>query len=492
MNPKPLAIAVIVGSQFALPTLAADTPTTGPTEAEITELKKEIQALEQKVESLERQQQSQGASVSSAQVEALDQKVRILERQHENDQEAAVALAKTQPKLSLGANGFSFGSADSNFVAQLHAVLQVDSRSYFQNGGINGTDGFLLRRARPIFSGTVFHDFDFYFMPDFGGSTVQIFDAYLNYRFNQALQFEAGKFKAPIGLESLVSDRDLLFNERSLVTDLVPNRDLGVQLHGDVLGGAVSYALGVVSGGTDYNGTTVNTPSQNDKAFEGRVFFQPWKNTDVNALRGLGFGVAGSYLASHPATNSTTGLTPGYSTDGQQKFFTYNAGINAKGAGWRVSPQAYYYYGPFGVLGEYVISDQQVASLTKSADIENTAWEVSGSWLLTGEDATYGSVSPRHPFDPRNGGWGAWQLVARYAALDIDGKAFADGFASSTKNADRADAWSVGLNWYLNRNIRADLSFSRTTFSGLTGKAASGTVAAQPENVLFSRIQLAF
>jgi phosphate-selective porin OprO/OprP len=283
-----------------------------------------------------------------------------------------------------------------------------------------------------------------------------------------------------------------LFNERSLATDLVPNRDLGVEFHGEVLGGAVSYALGVFSGGTDYSGTTVNIPSQDDKAFEGRLFFQPWKNTGVNPLRGLGFGVAGSYLADHPQTNSATGLTPGYTTDGQQKFFSYNAGVNANGAGWRVSPQAYYYYGPLGMLGEYVASDQQVASTAKSADLHNTAWEITGSWVLTGEDAAYDGVTPRHPFDPRTGGWGAWQLVARYASLNVDNKAFTDGFASAAKSADGANAWAVGLNWYLNRNVRADLSFSHTIFDGFTGKASPGTVPAQAENVLFSRLQIAF
>ena len=112
--------------------------------------------------------------------------------------------------------------------------------------------------------------------------------------------------------------------------------------------------------------------------------------------------------------------------------------------------------------------------------------------MLTGEDAAYDGVTPRHPFDPRNGGWGAWQLVARYASLNVDSKAFTDGFASSAKSADGANAWSVGLNWYLNRNVRADLSFSHTVFDGFTGKASPGTVPAQSENVLFSRLQLAF
>jgi phosphate-selective porin OprO/OprP len=426
------------------------------------------------------------------QIEILDQKVRALEREREIDQDNAATVAKAEPKIIIGGTGFTMASADSNFVAQLHGVLQFDSRTFFQDGGNNGNDGFLLRRARPIFTGTVFRDFDFNFTPDFGGSTVQIVDAYLNYRYNSALQLEAGKFKSPVGLEHLEADRDLLFNERSLATDLVPNRDLGVELHGDVFGGAASYALGVFNGGTDYNGTTVNTSFQDDKAFAGRVFFQPWKNSQLYALRGLGFGVGGSYQANHPNTNAATGLTPGYTTDGQQKFFAYNAGVNARGAGWRVSPQAYYYYGPLGLLAEYVVSDQQVASATKSADLQNSAWEVTGGWVLTGEDATYTGVTPLHPFDPRNGRWGAWQLIARYAALNVDGKAFTDGFASSAKSANGANVWSVGLNWYLNRNVRADLSFSHTIFNGFTGVAAPGVVPAQSENVLFSRVQLAF
>jgi len=493
MKLKPLTITALAGAQFAVSAYAADTPAANPTEAdEIAALKKEIQALEQKVNSLEQHQNPPAAPPPSAQVDALDQKVQILERERQDDQDAAATLAKSQPKFSLTQNGFSFSSADSNFVAQLHGIIQLDSRSFFQDGGNNGTDGFLLRRARPIFTGTVFRDFDFNFTPDFGGSTVQIFDAFLNYHYNQALQLEAGKFKAPIGLEALQADRDILFNERALATDLVPNRDLGVELHGDLLGGAISYAAGLFNGDTDYNGTTVNTPLQDDKAGEGRLFFQPWKNTSVNALSGLGFGVAGSYLANHPQTNSTTGLTPGYTTDGQQKFFTYNAGVNASGQGWRLSPQGYYFYGPLGIQGEYVISDQRVSLAKKSADLQNTAWEATGSWVLTGEDASYNGVTPLHPFDPHIGQWGALQVVARYAQLEVDGNTFKDGFASSAKSADGADVWSVGLNWYLNRDIRADVSFSHTTFDGFTGKAAPGVVQAQAENVLFTRFQIAF
>ncbi|MDR3459207.1 MAG: porin [Verrucomicrobiae bacterium] len=431
----------------------------------------------------------------------LDQKVRILEREREIDTDAATTAAKTAPKISLGASGFNFSSGDSNFVAQLHGVVQFDSRSFFSDGNVNGNDGFLIRRARPIFTGTVFHDFDFNFTPDFGGSTVQIVDAYLNYRYSPWLQIQGGKFKSPVGLEQLQADPNTLFNERSIVTDLVPNRDLGLQVKGDVFDGVASYALGVFNGGTDFNGTTVNTSFQDDKSVAGRLFFQPWKNTGVNALRGLGFGVAGSYLIDHPATNSATGLTPGYTTDGQQKFFSYNSNVNGNGAGWRISPQAYYYYGPLGLLAEYVISDTQArrtaAVPTSIVDVQNTAWEVSGSWVLTGEDASYAGVTPRHPFDPRNNQWGAFQLVARYAGFNVDNDVFSGlsttQLADPTKSASGAQAWSVGLNWYLNKNIRANLSYSHTTFDAFgTSKIAAGNVGAQPESVIFSRLQLAF
>jgi phosphate-selective porin OprO/OprP len=470
MKPKNIIAVTLLGTGLALTAQAVEV-----SEADLSALKKQLADL--------------------------DQKVRILEREREIDGETASTAAKTAPKITLGASGFNFSSGDSNFVAQLHGVAQFDSRSFFSDGNVNGNDGFLIRRARPIFSGTVFHDFDFNFTPDFGGSTVQIVDAYLNYRYSPEFQIQGGKFKSPVGLEQLQSDPQTLFNERSIVTDLVPNRDLGLAVKGDLLNGAASYTLGIFNGGTDFNGTTVNTSFQDDKSVAGRVFFQPWKNSDVNALRGFGFGVGGSYLINHPATNSSTGLTPGYNTDGQQKFFAFNSGVNANGSGWRISPQAYYYYGPLGLLAEYVISDQQakrIASVpTTDVNLQNTAWQITGSWVLTGEEASYTGVTPRHPFDPRNNQWGAFQLAARYAGLNVDDSAFKGAtnvrLADPTKSASGAQAWSVGLNWYLNKDFRANLSYSRTAFSSYAGnKIAAGNVGAQPESILFSRLQLAF
>jgi phosphate-selective porin OprO/OprP len=145
------------------------------------------------------------------------------------------------------------------------------------------------------------------------------------------------------------------------------------------------------------------------------------------------------------------------------------------------------------LLGEYTISDQEVTGgklhPKNQVDLQNTAWEISGGWVLTGEDASYNGVTPRSPFNLHAGQWGALQVVARFAELDVDNHAFTDGFATKG-SATGADAWSVGLNWYLNRNIRVNASFSHTVFSLYHDQAIAATD--HPENALFTRIQLAF
>jgi phosphate-selective porin OprO/OprP len=102
-------------------------------------------------------------------------------------------------------------------------------------------------------------------------------------------------------------------------------------------------------------------------------------------------------------------------------------------------------------------------------------------------------VTPKHPFNPHNGQWGALQVVGRYAELDVDKDAF-PFFSNPAVSASSAKAWAVGLNWYLNRNIRVNASYSRTTFTGGGGAGTSvpAAVTQHPEEVFFTRVQLAF
>lgn len=70
--------------------------------------------------------------------------------------------------------------------------------------------------------------FSFRVMPDFANNQVQLLDAYAAYKHADWLNVLAGKTKSPFGLERLLSQTNLLFIERSLPTQLGPNRDTGV------------------------------------------------------------------------------------------------------------------------------------------------------------------------------------------------------------------------------------------------------------------------
>ncbi len=429
-------------------------------------------------------------------LEAYDAKIRRLEERFgaQEKKDVPASKASAPPMVSVGASGFTMQSADTNFVLKLRGLLQVDSRTYIDDGGIKNNDTFLLRRVRPIIEGTVFRDFDFRFMPEFGGSgSPSIRDAWINYRYSPELQLRAGKFKQPVGLEQLQSISSILFVERSLASALTPARDIGFQLHGEVLDGVLSYAAGIFNGIGDGR-TSSNVDFDDEKAFAGRLFAQPFRKTDLAPVRKLGFGIAGSFANMEGALGLPQ--NNGYVTDGQQQFFTYRTSgtagrpnVIADGDHWRLSPQASWYWGPFSLLGEYVISSQRLRRTDTGVfgTMNNTAWHVAASYVLTGEDASDKGVVPRKPFDPHVNSWGALEVAVRYAQLNVDDDAF-PLFADPTTSASEAAAWAVGLNWYLNKNLRASVDFFYTDFED--GRA--GSVTHQNEKAVFTRLQLAF
>jgi phosphate-selective porin OprO/OprP len=432
------------------------------------------------------------------QVQELDQKLRVLERKLELDKEASADKAKTATAVSASANGFTIRSADTNFVLKVRGYVQADAR-FFPNDNSAGTanDTFLLRRVRPILEGTLFEKYDFRVMLDFGsGASASaanngfVQDAYVNARLWPEFQIQAGKFKEPVGLERLQSGANLLFVERGFPTQLVPNRDVGLQLQGDLFGGALSYAAGVFNGVADGGSGDFET-ADDDKDVAGRIFAHPFKNTEIAPLKGLGIGVAGTY-------GNQEGALRTFVSPGQQRFFGYRSGVGtnaatanvvADGGHWRISPQGYYYWGPFGLFGEYVVSDQQVRrddGTATFAKIRNTAWQVAASFILTGEENSWKALAPKKPFSLSGGTWGAWEIAARFGQLDVDDDAF-PLFANPATSATEATSWGVGLNWHLNRNLKINLNYEQTDFKGGTAP-----LLAKGEKAILTRIQVAF
>jgi len=394
----------------------------------------------------------------------------------EKPAEPAARQDKAQGKAGYK-GGFWVQSEDESFKLRVGGYAQLDGRSYSSDSSKLGVDTFILRRARPTVQGTLAKCVDFYINPDFGGGTTVLQDAYLDAHYTPRLRVRAGKMKTPFGLERLQSASSLLFVERAFPTAIAPNRDLGVQLHGELAGGLAVYAAGVFNGVGD--GASADRDIGDSKDVAGRLWFRPFKNSSSKAVKGFGLGIAAT-------TGKDEGALASYRTPGQLVFFSYASDAVATGTRRRFSPQAYHYAGPLGLLAEYARSAQEIRRGTAQAKLQMSAWQVSASFVLSGEGASYGGVKPKKAFEPGKA-WGAWELAARVEGLDADEDAFTRGFADRLKSASEARSFALGLNWYLNENLKFVANFARTTFKG---GAATGDRS--NESAILFRTQVAF
>jgi phosphate-selective porin OprO and OprP len=461
------------------------------------------------------------------QLEAQDQRIRVLERKLELAEQASATTAGSAPTVKASASGFSLSSADGQNAIKLRGTLNVDGR-YFKSfddtanltNGVAGTsayqsaDGFLLRKVRPYLEGTLNGIYDWRLQPELGGGKATVLDSYVAARFKPWAVVTIGKFKNPVGLERLQTDAYNKFIELGFPSSLLPNRDIGVQISGSVFSGSTNYAVGVFDGVIDGSSSDSNPSADADSdgkhEFAGRLFVLPFIGSDNFYLRGLGIGLSATTGSKHGTADiSTRGTTfsgttqvvsfvstntwlPTYRTAAQQTLFSYrsdnadtltvNEATYADGRHTRLAPQAYYYYGPLGVLAEYAQSTQRVSrhvnATTMRADtLSNSAWQLAVSYFLTGEDAAYNGVTPLRNFAPGKSGAGAWEVAVRYQQLNIDDAAFVGGsasFANPQTAASAATGYSVALNWYLSQAVRVSLEYDLTQFTG--GAARNGIV----------------
>ncbi len=433
-------------------------------------------------------------------LEEQEQKIRVLERKLEIQDEGTAATREATPVVSAGPKGFSLKSADGKNQIRFRGTMHLDGRHLDGEDPGGVVDTWQATRVRPIVEGTLGGIYDFKFTPDFGQGRTVIQDAYVTARFKPAAQLTVGKFKAPVGLERLQSANDMRWVQRGFPTSLAPNRDIGLQVGGDLATGRFSYQAAFLNGSNDGGSseTFTDTDINDDKEYALRLFAHPFAESDNFAIRGLGIGIAGTYT--DQAGNPTQPLLPSFRTPGQSTFFRYRAfgatpGTIADGERTRLAPQLYYYAGSLGVIGEYTEVSQDVSRIVaagvRAATVDTNAWQVAASWFLTGEEASFRGFKPKATFSPEEGTWGAFELVGRVQALTVDDNAFAggsDSFADPSVAAREANSWGVGVNWYLNENLKWLLDYEHTTFEG----GAAGGADRRDEDAIQLRLALGF
>jgi len=463
----------------------------------------DTQGLEQRLDNLE-------AQVAELKHELQQQKEATA--QEATSPQVTSSSATTPASAYVTANakdGFAFKSADGNNSLKIGGYTQVLSRNFAANNKEeqDQDSAILLRRARLIIQGTVAGKFDYFLQPEFGYnnnfSTITststssyspaLQDAWIDYRYNSDLAIKAGKFKTPFDLENLQDTRNTDFVELGLTGNLSPQRDIGAQVSGNLYYDWITYAGGVFNGAADhenpYGGTSTAGYEDNNIGGVGRIFATPFKDTSLDPIKGFGIGFAASY-----GKENGTDIPTSYVTSGQAPFFSYNSNVQNDGPQLRTEPQAYYYYKSLGLLGEK-INDQESLEFFSGNHVyrdrpNNKAFNVEGTYVLTGENASYLGVTPRNDFNPAAGHWGAFELAGRYGELKLDNSIFSENFANLNTSASSAKSWSTGLNWYLNPNAKVVFDFEQTKFERGATIASGNNGDRKTENLFLTMLQL--
>ncbi|MCK6546029.1 OprO/OprP family phosphate-selective porin [Myxococcota bacterium] len=393
-----------------------------------------------------------------------------------------------KPK-KLFERGFTLTADDDRFALRFRALLQADGRIFVGDDLQKAADTLLLRAVRPSIEGKAFGFVTFQLVPEFGNARAEVLDAWVDLEAHPALRLRIGKQKVNFGLERLKSSADITFAELSEVSTLTPNRDVGVQLHGQVLDGALAYSAGVWNGAPD--GASVDVDVDDQKDLVGRVYLKPFRLAGVGLLREVGLGVAASYGTRTGAPKSPQ--LPAYRSPAQQTILSFDTDADLTAAGTsvadgtlaRISPQAAIYVGPVGLMAEYVRVSQEVKKGDDRATLVHDGWELTASVLVTGEKATYGALEVARPAALDPFAPGAIELVFRYDVANYSREGFGR-FITRSKSYESAQGLWAGANWYLNAVAKVTAYYVHTS---LTGGPAN---LPDSEDALIIRTQLAF
>ena len=331
-----------------------------------------------------------------------------------------------------------------------------------RRGGINGELG-------DHFEFEIEHDF-------FTGGDWR--DVFLNWGTHRQIEIRGGRFKVPFGHEQNVSRTSVDFVDRALTSNTIaPGRDWGVMAHGRFLSRGFTYEVGVfdddgTNGRIDPDQfTTTGEIEGVGPSFAGRITVLPLRPaSEVFETFRVGFAVGGSDLPE--GLNSLRGENV-YGTD----FFEP---VYVKGTRTRMGVELTYTPGPVGLSAEWMQAREQRKGQglgdVDLSDFITTGWYAAATWLLTGEDKE-DFDNPRNPlFD---GGIGAVEAAVRYDVLGFEsaekvGEPYTNPRAEHIlPNSDRV--WTFGVNWYVNRWVRATVNAIREEFDDPTRTPIPGT-----------------
>ncbi len=385
------------------------------------------------------------SEIVAEQSETIKQQDAELERQKQASAEAIANIApaaggvsgdvkismKPMPKIE---------SADGQYSFQPFGRVHLDA-THFDDDAFDHPSNGNFRRARLGMKGNLGEDFKYKTEIDFGEEAVNFKEVTLAYTGLENADIKIGHQKPSFGMEQNTSSNYIMFIERSAPTNAF-TRDEEIGLN--ILGGGDNWSL---SGGI-FNQDARPTGGDPDED----ITFDVRGSVNLMGLTGNENGnvlhVGAGYSHRKPEGAVTFAAAPA----GEGPSLVSTGGIGATEHVGVYSAELAAVVGPVSFQGEYFKADVSRDNGNMDADFDG--YYAQAGWFLTGESRPYkggtgnfSRVKPKDPFSLKNGGWGAWEVLARYENVDLND-------AGAGILGGELDNTSLGVNWHLTDYIR--------------------------------------
>ena len=385
----------------------------------------------------------------------------LLSAQEEEQYNQYGVKVSSDPLLTEAQDGILvFRSKDSGYKLWLDNRVQVDGAAFF--GAPDYADkignGVSIRRARFAVKGQINNDWYGEVDMDMANGVFELKDAIIRYDGIKNLHIQAGNFKEFFSIQRNNSSRYLQFMERPMITQaLAPSRHLGVNLN--YANKAIWLSGGIFFQTIDNLETRTYVEDANKdfgmdagKSYTFKAVYMPgWDKED------WGLHIAGAVSYREPKADDENASLTGIPS---VRFSTRNSNsINRKkyidtGEIKDVHDNLLYtgefagYYKGLRWEGAYMATD---VHLNEGASSHLWGWYAQAGYLLFGGRQRYDSSGAKFTRVKRGRDWGDIELCARYEFLDFNGL--------QSGPAGAAEAYTVGLNYYINNQCKIMVNY---------------------------------
>lgn len=322
-------------------------------------------------------------------------------------------------------------------------------------------DGVSIRRARLAIKGQLRRDWYGELDMDLANGVVELKDAYMRYDGLENFAFQVGNFKENFSIQRNTTSRYLQFIERPMATAFAPSRHIGLQ---------VNYSIPVVwaTAGLFFQpvegAETRADVEDNNKDYgrgpghslTGKVVLRPLYKMDDGSLH---IGFAASYRTPKsdvsPSKWGSVRISSRNATSINRKKYLDTGNIGDVNFEMMMSAELAGHWRGLRWEAAYLADNVHIDSGADGATTKHFyGIYAQAGVLLFGGRQNYDAGGAKYTRITPGRSWGDIELCGRFDRLDLDSQGVYGG---------AANAWTAGINYYVNPNIKMMLNYQYVT-----------------------------